>query len=99
MLNLVVCVCSSVLLIISGVLFDDIKIDLYDYVIFVGITAGAHRLWSHKGYKATWQLKLILTFFNTIAHQNGNFNLVLLNRCFLRSILHKFVFVIRSILD
>lgn len=37
----------------------------------LGITAGAHRLWSHKGYKATWQLKLILTFFNTIAHQNG----------------------------
>lgn len=37
----------------------------------LGITAGAHRLWSHKAYKATWQLKLILTFFNTIAHQNG----------------------------
>lgn len=42
-------------------------------VIFglLGITAGAHRLWSHKAYKATWPLKLILTFFNTIAHQNG----------------------------
>lgn len=37
----------------------------------LGITAGAHRLWSHKGYKAKWQLKLLLTFFNTIAHQNG----------------------------
>lgn len=37
----------------------------------LGITAGAHRLWSHKAYKAKWPLKLILTFFNTIAHQNG----------------------------
>lgn len=37
----------------------------------LGITAGAHRLWSHKAYKAKWPLKLILTIFNTIAHQNG----------------------------
>jgi len=37
----------------------------------LGITAGAHRLWSHKAYKAKWPLKIILTFFNTIAHQNG----------------------------
>lgn len=45
--------------------------NLHALVLNSGITAGAHRLWSHKGYKATWQLKLILTFFNTIAHQNG----------------------------
>lgn len=34
-----------------------------------GITAGAHRLWSHKAYKAHWQLRLILIFLFTIAGQ------------------------------
>lgn len=34
-----------------------------------GITAGAHRLWSHKAYKATWQLRLLLTFLFTISGQ------------------------------
>jgi len=36
-----------------------------------GITAGAHRLWSHKAYKAKWPLRVILAFFNLISHQNG----------------------------
>lgn len=35
-----------------------------------GITAGAHRLWAHKSYKAKWPLKLILTAWNCIAFQN-----------------------------
>lgn len=35
----------------------------------LGITAGAHRLWSHKAYKATWQLRLLLTFLFTISGQ------------------------------
>lgn len=34
-----------------------------------GITAGAHRLWSHRAYKATWQLRLILIFLFTITGQ------------------------------
>ncbi|KAG4080092.1 hypothetical protein HA402_008163 [Bradysia odoriphaga] len=34
-----------------------------------GITAGAHRLWSHKAYKANWQLRVILIFLFTIAGQ------------------------------
>lgn len=42
--------------------------NLHALVSNSGITAGAHRLWAHKGYKAKWQAKLILTFFNTIAH-------------------------------
>lgn len=37
----------------------------------IGITAGAHRLWAHRSYKATWQLRLILTIFNTIAFQDS----------------------------
>lgn len=35
----------------------------------IGITAGAHRLWSHRAYKAKWPLRVILIIFNTIAFQ------------------------------
>ncbi|KAL1492048.1 hypothetical protein ABEB36_012547 [Hypothenemus hampei] len=34
-----------------------------------GITAGAHRLWSHRAYKAKWPLRLLLLFLFTIAGQ------------------------------
>uniref|UniRef100_A0A1E1WUE8 Fatty acid desaturase domain-containing protein n=3 Tax=Pectinophora gossypiella TaxID=13191 RepID=A0A1E1WUE8_PECGO len=37
----------------------------------LGITAGAHRLWAHKSYKAKWPLRLILVIFNTIAFQDS----------------------------
>ncbi|XP_076239710.1 acyl-CoA Delta-9 desaturase [Calliopsis andreniformis] len=37
----------------------------------LGITAGAHRLWSHKAYKAKWPLEVILMIFNTIAFQDA----------------------------
>jgi stearoyl-CoA desaturase (delta-9 desaturase) len=36
----------------------------------LGITAGAHRLWAHRSYKAKLPLKLILVVFNTLAFQN-----------------------------
>lgn len=36
----------------------------------LGITAGAHRLWSHKSYKANKPLKLLLIIFNNFAFQN-----------------------------
>ncbi|XP_066251252.1 acyl-CoA Delta-9 desaturase-like [Euwallacea similis] len=36
-----------------------------------GITGGAHRLWSHRAYKAKWPLKLILVICQTLAHQNS----------------------------
>lgn len=35
----------------------------------VGTTAGSHRLWSHRAYKAKWPLKLILTIFQTASLQ------------------------------
>jgi stearoyl-CoA desaturase (delta-9 desaturase) len=35
----------------------------------LGITAGAHRLWAHRSYKAKWQLRVILGIFQTIAFQ------------------------------
>ncbi|CAK1540452.1 unnamed protein product [Leptosia nina] len=37
----------------------------------LGITAGAHRLWAHKSYKARLPLRILLTVFNTIAFQDS----------------------------
>jgi len=37
----------------------------------LGITAGAHRLWSHRSYKAKWPLRLLLAAFNTMAFENS----------------------------
>uniref|UniRef100_A0A1B6CF47 Fatty acid desaturase domain-containing protein n=1 Tax=Clastoptera arizonana TaxID=38151 RepID=A0A1B6CF47_9HEMI len=39
------------------------------YTSGFGITAGAHRLWSHRAYKAKWPLRLLLVFLFTIAGQ------------------------------
>lgn len=36
-----------------------------------GVTAGAHRLWSHRAYKAKWPLRLFLAFCNTLAFENS----------------------------
>ncbi|XP_055526041.1 acyl-CoA Delta-9 desaturase [Wyeomyia smithii] len=36
-----------------------------------GITAGAHRLWSHRSYKAKWPLRLILMLSQSLAFQNS----------------------------
>ncbi|PSN37898.1 (11Z)-hexadec-11-enoyl-CoA conjugase, partial [Blattella germanica] len=40
----------------------------------IGITAGAHRLWSHRAYRAKWQLRLTLAVFETMAFQNSIFD-------------------------
>lgn len=39
------------------------------YTSGFGITAGVHRLWSHKAYKAKWPLRLLLVFLFTITGQ------------------------------
>ncbi|KAG8036723.1 hypothetical protein G9C98_004045 [Cotesia typhae] len=36
----------------------------------VGITAGAHRLWAHKAYKAKWPMRVLLMILQTVAFQN-----------------------------
>ncbi|GLH16446.1 Acyl-CoA Delta(11) desaturase [Gryllus bimaculatus] len=36
----------------------------------VAITAGAHRLWCHRSYKAKWPLRLFLMVIDTLAFQN-----------------------------
>ncbi|KOB65151.1 Delta11-desaturase [Operophtera brumata] len=47
---------------------------LLAYIIFVaaaiGVTAGAHRLWAHRTYKATLPLQILLMIMNTFAFQN-----------------------------
>ncbi|KAH0568594.1 acyl-CoA Delta-9 desaturase-like [Cotesia glomerata] len=47
----------------------------YAFILYqcggIGITAGAHRLWSHRAYKAKMPLKIILLIFNTLAFQNS----------------------------
>merc|ERR1711988_1114425 len=40
----------------------------------LGITAGAHRLWTHQSYKATRPLELFLAFCNSIANQGSIFH-------------------------
>ena len=36
----------------------------------LGITAGGHRLWAHRAYKARFPLRLLLAFLQTMAFQN-----------------------------
>ncbi|CAG2169291.1 unnamed protein product [Oppiella nova] len=36
----------------------------------LGIQCGAHRLWSHRSYKAKWQLRVLLAGLQTLALQN-----------------------------
>ncbi|XP_011698207.1 PREDICTED: acyl-CoA Delta(11) desaturase-like [Wasmannia auropunctata] len=41
-----------------------------------GITAGAHRLWTHRAYKAKWQLRIILIIFYASAGMNNIYDWV-----------------------
>jgi len=36
-----------------------------------GITAGAHRLWAHRTYKAHWSVRTLLMLLNSMAHQGS----------------------------
>ncbi|GLG96578.1 Acyl-CoA Delta(11) desaturase [Gryllus bimaculatus] len=38
---------------------------------FLGITAGAHRLWAHHAYKANLPLRVLLMLFNTVSNQSS----------------------------
>ena len=41
----------------------------YYWISALGITAGAHRLWSHKSYKASLPLKVILACLSSMAYE------------------------------
>ncbi|XP_013164746.1 PREDICTED: acyl-CoA Delta(11) desaturase-like [Papilio xuthus] len=47
---------------------------IFSYILFalaaIGITAGAHRLWTHRAYKAKLPLQIILVVLNSLAFQN-----------------------------
>ncbi|KAL7728088.1 hypothetical protein ACLKA6_002235 [Drosophila palustris] len=55
------------------------------WVSGIGITAGAHRLWSHKSYNASLPLRILLAFMFTIAGQRDAYTWALDHR-----IHHKF---------
>lgn len=42
----------------------------------LGITAGAHRLWSHKSFEAAWPVRLLFMFANSAAHQGSIYHWV-----------------------
>ncbi|XP_055324058.1 acyl-CoA Delta-9 desaturase-like [Sitodiplosis mosellana] len=42
----------------------------------MGITAGAHRLWAHRSYRANYKLRIVLCIANLIAFQNSIFEWV-----------------------
>jgi stearoyl-CoA desaturase (delta-9 desaturase) len=44
---------------------------VYGWVGSYGISAGAHRLWCHRSYKANRKLEYILLFLQTVAFQNS----------------------------
>ncbi|XP_044744002.1 acyl-CoA Delta-9 desaturase-like [Chrysoperla carnea] len=58
-------------------IFTSAKLITTIYAIFLyqagafGITAGAHRLWTHRAYKAKWPLKLLLIICDTLAFQDA----------------------------
>lgn len=54
------------------------------YTTGFGITAGAHRLWSHKAYKAKWPLRLLLVILFTVTGQV----IIMRTTCFVISLLY-----------
>ncbi|XP_061706541.1 acyl-CoA Delta-9 desaturase-like [Cydia pomonella] len=56
------------------------QMNIFTFFLYVtsilGVTAGAHRLWSHRAYKAKWPLQLILMIFQTSALQYSVINWV-----------------------
>lgn len=51
---------------------------LTDYIFGVlgllSLTAGAHRLWSHRSYKARWPLRLLLVNLNFLIYEVSKFH-------------------------
>ncbi|XP_060573447.1 stearoyl-CoA desaturase-like isoform X2 [Ruditapes philippinarum] len=47
---------------------------VWAYILYLcgglGITAGAHRLWAHRSYKAELPMRILLAIFNSLAFQN-----------------------------
>eukprot|EP01059_Diplonema_ambulator_P025031 TRINITY_DN42013_c0_g1_i1.p1 TRINITY_DN42013_c0_g1~~TRINITY_DN42013_c0_g1_i1.p1 ORF type:complete len:610 (+),score=242.26 TRINITY_DN42013_c0_g1_i1:81-1910(+) len=54
-------------------MFTEVMI-LYPMTGMMGITAGAHRLWSHRSYKAHFPARLLMMVANSIANQGSIFH-------------------------
>lgn len=50
--------------------FSSLGVALYSLSLF-GITAGVHRLWSHRSFKAIFPLRVFLAICNSVAYQNS----------------------------
>lgn len=53
---------------------------LYFITGILGITAGAHRLWSHQSYKAKWPARLLMMLANSMSNQLCIYNWVKVHR-------------------
>ncbi|KAF5300599.1 hypothetical protein FQR65_LT09131 [Abscondita terminalis] len=54
----------------SAKIWTVVSVLIFAILGMLGVTAGGHRLWSHRSYKATWQLRLILVTLQTLAFQD-----------------------------
>ncbi|KAG4074343.1 hypothetical protein HA402_008752 [Bradysia odoriphaga] len=66
--------CALVGVVITLLGMVDIRTTLYGFILIygsgLGITMGAHRLWSHRSFKAKLPLKIFLLWLHTLAGQN-----------------------------
>lgn len=63
------CLYGFILCLVSAKFYTTLFAFLTIYITGFGITAGAHRLWSHRAYKAKWPLRLFLIILFTITGQ------------------------------
>ncbi|CAL1689304.1 unnamed protein product [Lasius platythorax] len=60
--------------------FEDLRTNIWMLIMgmiqAIGITAGAHRFWTHRAYKAKWPLRIILFICYTSAGQNNLYDWV-----------------------
>lgn len=62
---------GAVLILAGQVMWKTVLFAYFVYVMSgLGITAGAHRLWAHRTYKAKLPLRILLCMFNNMAFQN-----------------------------
>lgn len=51
---------------------------LADHIVYIlagiGVTAGSHRLWSHRAFKANTKLQILIMIINSMAYQNTAFD-------------------------
>ncbi|RWS26838.1 stearoyl-CoA desaturase-like protein [Leptotrombidium deliense] len=65
-----VCALYGLYLFVFSVYWKTILFSILLYLLSgIGVTAGSHRLWSHRSYKAKLPLRILLAIFQTISCQ------------------------------